>query len=150
MLTPAFLNSISTNMAYLGDVSNLFPWLSYLPIVLFEAICIIDNEKVTKFKFSRFGIVWTLFLVLATCYLVALALYIAFTGVGSQTVAGVQARYLIPLINTFRLSFAQVFLFTATRKRRLNVQPLCSGFHLGCCILCFSSFCISDFSKLAL
>ena len=56
MLTPAFLNSISTNMAYLGDVSNLFPWLSYLPIVLFEAICIIDNEKVSlsKICFSAF------------------------------------------------------------------------------------------------
>lgn len=101
MLTPAFLNSISTNMAYLGDVSNLFPWLSYLPIMLFEAICIIDNEQVTKIKLSRCGIAWTLFLVLATCYLVALALYIAFTGVGSQTVAGVQARYLIPLIIPF-------------------------------------------------
>ena len=38
-----------------------------------------------------------------SCYLhlVALALYIAFTGVGSQTVAGVQARYLIPLIIPF-------------------------------------------------
>ena len=67
-------------------------------IMLFEAICIIDNEKDTKIKLSRCGIVWTLFLVLATCHLVALALYIAFTGVGSQTVAGVQARYLIPLI----------------------------------------------------
>ena len=69
--------------------------------MLFEAICIIDNEIVTKIKLSRCGIVWSLFLVLATCYLVALALYIAFTGVGSQTVAGVQARYLIPLIIPF-------------------------------------------------
>ena len=126
MLTPAFLNSISTNMAYLGDVSNLFPWLSYLPIVLFEAICIIDNEKVTKFKFSRFGIVWTLFLVLATCYLVALALYIAFTGVGSQTVAGVQARYLIPLLIPFACLLLRFPIYCDEEEK-----TKCTAFMLG-------------------
>ena len=126
MLTPAFLNSISTNMAYLGDVSNLFPWLSYLPIMLFEAICIIDNEKVTKIKLSRCGIVWSLFLVLATCYLVALALYIAFTGVGSQTVAGVQARYLIPLLIPFACLLLRFPIYCDEEEK-----TKCAAFMLG-------------------
>ena len=145
MLTPAFLNSISTNMAYLGDVSNLFPWLSYLPIVLFEAICIIDNEKVTKFKFSRFGIVWTLFLVLATCYLVALALYIAFTGVGSQTVAGVQARYLIPLLIPFACLLLR-FPIYCDEEEKTKCTAFMLGIPFGLLYFCvFRSFCISDF-----
>lgn len=76
-----------------------------------------------------------------SCYLplVALALYIAFTGVGSQT--GVKRLHTFD--NTFCLSIAQ-FPVTYCDEVKLKLA-YARGLHLRCCILWCSSFCISVF-----
>lgn len=101
LLSPAFLNSISTNLAYLGDASGIWSWYSYLPIILFLFVCLADNDEERTVSLSLAETIWACFLLLVTCFLICLALYISFTGVGKQTIAGVQARYLIPLAIPF-------------------------------------------------
>lgn len=105
-LNPGFINSIATNIAYLGDIASNAPVFSYLPIILGTVICILDSNDTSISLIGRKNAIWCSLLLLVTCYLISTALYISFTGVACERVAGVQARYLTPL-----LFVADLFIF---------------------------------------
>lgn len=115
-LNPANLNTIATSLAYLGNAELLWPWLSYIPVLLFVTVCLIDNDEAKRVHLGKGKAIWSIFLLFATCYLIVLALYISFTAVGSETVAGVQPRYLIPLVMPFSILLFNVPVFPEKRS----------------------------------
>lgn len=143
MLSPSFLSSISTNLAYLGEASSVWSWYSYFPIILFVVICCADNSKdrvinIGAFKRTLVGVFITV-----TLFLIALALYIAFTGVGSNTVAGVQPRYLIPLLIPFAcLIFNSPLVPIESHLNKLRCFMLAAP-----CVLLYSEMALLLYSR---
>ena len=105
-LNPEFVNSIGTNIAYLGDIAVTVSLFHYLPYTLLLLVGVLDSDSSSIALINRRSIVWVSFLLISICYLISAALYISFTGVASNHVAGVQARYLNPL-----LFVSSVFVF---------------------------------------
>lgn len=87
--------------AYLGSPTDLYPMSTYLLVALLVVLSLIEGTEtdnlVRRFRQS----LWTLFLCLVVVVLSCSALYISFTAVGSDTVAGMQPRYLLPLVFPF-------------------------------------------------
>ncbi len=81
-----------TNMAYLGYLS--ISEKIYLFLILIGAL-ISQEEKVSFPWWSRLGVI---FVYIVTGAVAAFSMYVYFTGVGSNTVAGCQGRYLLPAI----------------------------------------------------
>lgn len=87
---------------YLGNPSDFYPLLAAALVAFVMIIAVVESPKRGTESFGRLrGAAWALVLCVATLLLIAAALYISFTPVGSSTVEGVQPRYLIPLILPF-------------------------------------------------
>jgi len=79
--------------AYLGMTKGFWLWLLLLALVVFLDRNQYD-EKMSGWKMK----LWMIGVYLATVSLICTALYVSFTPVASNTIAGVQPRYLIPLV----------------------------------------------------
>lgn len=77
--------------AYLGNGT----YATLITIILFVALFLDQPEERLKMPFMRLAIGLGVF---GALFLVVLALYITFTEVGATTVAGVQMRYMLPLL----------------------------------------------------
>lgn len=100
-ISPLNAGGFMTSFAYLGSVQG---FATLLFILIFVAIT--DKNKFDvktstwKLKLSVLGIYF------AIVSLICTALYVAFTAVGRETIAGVQPRYLTPLIFPLLYVFA--------------------------------------------
>jgi len=86
----------TTSFAYLGQIP-------YHNLILFLLGFVVITDKNQKDVFSsnaKYRIIIST-LVLTTVVLIATALYVAFTSVGSLVILGVQGRYLLPLLFPF-------------------------------------------------
>ena len=97
-LIPSNVDLALTNYAYLGSLQNSYPFISGLPLLALFGVALTDcaDDKARMLTVSRrLAVVG---LVLLTVFMSSLALYFSFTAVGLRTVAGMQPRYLIPLL----------------------------------------------------
>lgn len=86
--------------AYLGMSS----WGS-LPIIILAIIAVTDSNE-CNFSYAKWRYrVAALLLLVGTSALMASALYVSYTAVGSSTIEGCQGRYLIPLVLPFLALF---------------------------------------------
>ena len=93
-------SSYTSLFAYLGTSS-----LGALPLVFLMLVAVTDSNKNNySYALWRYRGAALVFL-LGVSALVATALYISFTSVGSQTVAGCQGRYLLPVLLPFLALF---------------------------------------------
>ena len=90
-----------TALAYLGYPEQLYPISSGLLVVFVILISLLEGSRPHDELTGLGKKAWTLFLCLVTVILSAVALYMSFTAVGSNTVAGVQPRYMLPLVFPF-------------------------------------------------
>ena len=85
---------------------SFFAYLGFIPynnliLSLLDFVIITDkNQKDSLSSNIKYKIIITI-LILITVILITTALYIAFTGVGSLDIKGVQGRYLLPLLFPF-------------------------------------------------
>lgn len=87
-----------TALSYIGYPSELYP-VSACLLVLFVVIIALVEGSERHDPLAGIGkSLWTLFLCLATLFLSSVALYLSFTSVGASTVAGMQPRYMLPLV----------------------------------------------------
>lgn len=93
-----------TNLAYYDSLNAVFPWALGFMSVYLCSISFIDSNQTSMSLISVKSRIWTCFIVFITIVLIASALYVSFTPVGSSSIAGVQPRYLLPL-------FYPIFLF---------------------------------------
>ena len=92
-INPINAGGFMTSFAYLGSVNGFFLLLTLLIFVAITDKNNFDKES-SSFKIkSLMGMTY-----IFTVSLICTALYVAFTAVGSETIAGVQPRYLTPLI----------------------------------------------------
>lgn len=102
----------TNHLGYLG-VSTL----GVLPLVALLLVAVTDsgplNYSYAKVRYK----IGALSLLVGTAALMASALYVSFTAVGSETVAGCQGRYLLPLVVPF------LALFFCSRINNENLRP---------------------------
>lgn len=93
MLSPGGLKEIFTHYAYLGILPKYY---CAAIIFLLGFTILTDKNKGISYKCGT----WVFPLLITVILLIAIitAMYISFTGVGSQEIHGVQGRYLIPLM----------------------------------------------------
>ncbi len=109
-ISPAASNGYSIYYAYIGSDVSVFPLSAFstVPfiILLLSAQAIFGDETSLNFTFK--SKCWISLLVFLMISLSATALYVSFTGVGSSEIAGMQPRYLLPLL-------CPVFMMVRTR-----------------------------------
>lgn len=98
--------NFTTEMAYLGTGKG---WAWVMMLLLTVGILDREEKSLANWKIRLTGLVGCA----CTVLLIVLALYISFTAVGSESVAGVQNRYLLPLI-------FPAFYFLGTPGNRIN------------------------------
>lgn len=96
MLSPGGLKEVFTHYAYLGILPKY-----YCATIILLLIITILTDKTKDIKYKRGTWVLPLFVTFGLLIAIITALYISFTGVGSQEIHGVQGRYLIPLLFPF-------------------------------------------------
>ena len=106
-LNPINMADLSVKFAYLGIVDGvLFILLVLVSCLVMDPICAKSlNPGADNFMRFRLAAVFIFF---TTVALIASALYVAFTPVGSHSIAGVQSRYLTPLLPVILLALIPV------------------------------------------
>lgn len=92
-INPMNAGGLVTSFAYLGSIKGFM-----LVLVALLATTFLDKNEYDKKTMTLRVRLLIIGIYLATVSLVSTALYVAFTPVGSEVIAGVQPRYLIPLI----------------------------------------------------
>lgn len=99
---PSF-DALSYSFAYMNDITSAYGWLSGLSLVVVVITACADTDLLSN-RLSRFSYgATTIAACLLTVALISTSLYIAFTPVHSNSIDGVQARYLTPLLFPFFL-----------------------------------------------
>lgn len=118
-VSPASSNGYSIYYAYVGSDISVFPLSAFstVPfiILLLSAQVIFGDETPPIFTFK--SKCWISLLVFLMISLSATALFVSFTGVGSGEIAGMQPRYLLPLLCP---------AFMMVRTRCVGEEPLAS------------------------
>jgi len=118
----SFINNIQEvviapgNLAYLGAIKVFY---IYIIVFMLFLVAIIDNEENIIELNYKDKIIIAISIIIAWG-LVVTALYISFTPVGSANIAGVQGRYLIPLLLPILLVFKNNKIIANYKKENLN------------------------------
>ncbi len=131
-LSPSYSAEYTSHLAYMA-----VPTLGAVPLVALLCISLIDSNpcafELAKLRYKVLGAL----LLVGTAFLVASALYVSFTSVGRETVAGCQGRYLLPLL---------IPALTLVANAKLDYKG--SGFALGIGSLvlfgCFDLYCFGS------
>lgn len=86
-----------TNLAYLGYLDELYPFVTGLMSIYLIGVALLDSGAAVGL---RVGVSYKLLIgiiIAVTLGLIASALYVSFTPVAHPTIEGVQARYMLPL-----------------------------------------------------
>lgn len=124
LLPIGFVERGMTNLAYLGDLSSFYPYSPGLTPLFCVAVSILDSNKQSTELVTAPRRIWSLVLVLVTIALICTALYVSFTPVSSDTIAGVQARYLLPLLPVFGVFVMNFKSIYQGEKNRLSAGIL--------------------------
>ncbi|MBD7910220.1 DUF2142 domain-containing protein [Clostridium sp. Sa3CVN1] len=104
------------NLAYTGNIKVFY---IYIMVFILFVVAIIDNEENIIKIAGKDKLVISLATIIAWG-LVDTALYVTFTPVGSKEIAGVQGRYIIPLLLPILLIFKNNKIITNYKKENLN------------------------------
>lgn len=125
-LNPLNSYEYTLQFGYLGILGvDRFSFLAVIPLLVVVAVALIDSNKVSmqlcSWKVRFIALLMFLFGVI----LVVTSLYVAFTSVGSSTVAGVQGRYLLPLLPAFLVFFFNVKVENQMNETAFHLIPVC-------------------------
>ena len=98
-LNPARAGETLTNLAYIGVMPNAYIYLGLLLTVAFTD----KNEYDRALVHRPWDHIWPIIVSLGMVVVVITCLYLSYTPVGADTVAGAQFRYLIPMVLPFLL-----------------------------------------------
>ena len=107
------------SFAFFSDLVTVAPYLVGFTSAFIGAVALLDSDRTSMRLVSWPGRLWMSFAAVATLYLICTALYISYTAVGAGTVAGVQPRYLVPLLIPAMLF---IFNFKISVERRPGVD----------------------------
>ncbi len=96
-LSPVGSNDYTMHYAYMGDLYDVLPWMSTVPFIVLVIAAVREPLTVGGSSPSLFSRIWVVILSLGCVVLVATSMYVAFTPVGSDSIAGCQARYILPV-----------------------------------------------------
>ncbi|WP_417061975.1 DUF2142 domain-containing protein [Enorma massiliensis] len=126
-LTVPVTNSYILNMGYLNGIAGV-EGIAGLPIICIMLVAIFDTDGHSDKRMPIASRVWVLFTCSVAIMLAALALYISYTPVAASFVAGLQPRYLLPVVlPVFLAVFYQLPLF-APKYKQCRFQVASFGF----------------------
>ena len=116
-------------MGSLGD--DRFSFLAVLPLFVVIMVSMLDSNRLST-SLCTWKTRFVALLVFGVCVaLVATSMYVAFTTVGSTSIAGVQGRYLLPIIFPFIAFFFNVKVENNMNEMIFNMLPICFFCFLG-------------------
>lgn len=133
-LSPVGSNEYTMHYAYLGNLHEALPFMSAIPFVLLVAIAIREPLDVDGNVPTIAARVWIVVLAVSCVALVATSMYVAFTPVGSNSIAGCHARYILPVA-------LPLFTAFANSPRKNTIESI----HLYWIISLISVMCITAF-----
>lgn len=142
-LTLPSVSDATINLAYLGVLSTELPIFEALVPLFLLAVMLTDNNGYERKKLSIGVSLWSLFLFAVTLFGICTALYLSFTAVGLTTVAGVQPRYLLPLVLPLG-----VFVFNARIKISISYKRYSCFVFIASLLLISLAWWILLFSRL--
>ena len=110
-----------TNYAYLGSINSVFPCVTGLFSLFLSCVAVLDSDELSSRLISIKNAVWAMVVNVSVLLLVCTSLYISFTAVGSDTIGGVQPRYLLPLLPIFFLFIFNFHVENRMRKSRFII-----------------------------
>ena len=132
------LEGAFTNFAYLGSLNALVPAATGLMTLGLAVVAILDSDSMSARLISWRNAAWALVIICCTLGLVCTSLYISFTAVGSETISGVQARYILPLIPVFFLFVFNFKIDSGIPKRTFSTVSVgCMAVLLSMCVWVF-------------
>ena len=118
-LTIPYFEQGVTNLSYMGFLNDRYSCFVGFATVTLVSVSLLDSDAFSNRLISGKTIGWSAVIVFCTLALVCSSLYISFTAVGSDTIAGVQARYMLPLV-----FFAFCFIFNVRVRCLLRDKTL--------------------------
>lgn len=97
-ISPTASDAYSINYAYMGSLSSVSSMFSAVASVLLFSVAASERNAEASVSIPRGGRTWAMFVFTLCVVLVSTSLYVSFTPVGSTDIAGVQGRYLLPLL----------------------------------------------------
>ena len=97
-ISPSTSNDYSLNYTYMGQLVSVAPFLSSVPLISVLLTGATDGDCDRPLRLGWGSVIWVEFVVLLCVILATTSLYVSFTAVGATTVAGMQGRYLLPLL----------------------------------------------------
>lgn len=130
-VSPSNISSAFSSLGYAGNPVERYPLLAIVPLAYLVLVSLLDGPRRPGKNMGIYSTVWSLFLCFATIFLATTALYFSYTPVGSTSVAGMQPRYLLPLVFPFCFFVIRVPLRKGISDRLLSLSTVAlSGLYL--------------------
>ena len=102
-----------------GEFVKLYAIVPYALLAIYTFTAITDESLKNKLK--NYQVVWITLVVLAVIGLVFTSLYVQWTTVGKESIAGVQGRYFLPILPLIMLLLGSVLkIKTDYKKENIN------------------------------
>lgn len=110
-----YLLSLFGNDLGWGELIKLYSMVPYflLAIYLFTA----TTEEEIKNKFKTYQLIWIALVVLAIVTLIFTSLYVQWTTIGGESIAGVQGRYFLPILPLIMLLIGSTLKIKSSYKK---------------------------------
>lgn len=134
----SFMENAFTNLAYLGSLNALVPAATGLVTLGLTIVAVLDSDSMSARLISWKNAAWSLVIISCTLGLVCSSLYVLFTAVGSETIAGVQGRYILPIIPVFFLFVFNYKIENKIPERAFAIVSIgCAAVLLSACVWVF-------------
>lgn len=139
-LSPDIAYEYLTNMAYLGFCGYYTICMLLLGVVTF-----LDNDETVTFGKAEILTKWGSFVgVLGSLVVAVTSLYISFTAVGAETIAGCQGRYILPVLFPFLFFVGEMGVRVPEKMREklfvFSVNIMAGVYLLGCYTQCVNLY----------
>lgn len=124
LFTYIWINDSYVAFAYLGTSTTGFAMLERMTSIALVGVSITDSFDDPSKHTSPAEKMLTFLVYLVTALMVTLAMYLGFTPVGSETIAGVQPRYLLPLTVLILLPIFDVRVANLCSERKYNLSVI--------------------------
>lgn len=131
--SPVASDGYTIGYAYMGDLNQSAMFMTVSPFILLVLTAFLDDLR-CPLELKDGGKLWSLFVLVITFVLVATAMYVSFTPVGSGTINGCQVRYILPML------FVALAFLEVSPKGRIELsggylapQLLMAGCTVVCC-----------------
>ena len=97
-----------------GEFVKLYSIVPYAILFVYIFAAITDQD--IKYKFKRYQLIWIALVILSIIILIFTSLYVQWTTIGRESIAGVQGRYFLPILPLVMLLLGSILKVNTSYK----------------------------------